>query len=228
MQVEVRHSPSFAVARVHLAPGEQLQAESGAMAMTSLGMQIQSTMKGGVMGALRRGVLGGESLFVTTFTAHPQAAGWVDIAANLPGDIVMFDVAPERGLVLTRGSWLGNGPGVQLDTKWGGSRMFFGGEGGFVIHCTGQGQVVGACYGALDRHDLDTGQGFTVDSGHLVAYTDQVQVTTRTATAGMMQTLKSGEGLVMDLIGPGIVWTQSRSPNALVRWLSSVLPGNRG
>ena len=228
MRVELRHQPSFAVARVQLDPGEAVRAESGAMAMHSLGISVEAQMRGGVMGALKRGVLGGESLFMTTYTAHPQAAGWVDVAANLPGDIWATSVAPGSELFITRGSWLASAAGVELDTKWGGSQQLFGGEGGFVLHATGQGPVIVAAYGAMDVHELQQGQGFTVDSGHLVAYDPTVTLTTRKAASGIMQTLKSGEGLVMDFMGPGRVVTQSRSPNALVSWLSSVLPGNRG
>jgi uncharacterized protein (TIGR00266 family) len=227
MRVETRHQPSFAIARVFLDPGEQLRAESGAMAMHSLGVSIEAAMRGGLAGALKRGVLGGESLFVTTFTAHPQAAGWVDVAANLPGDIWVTDVTPGRDLVITRGSWLANAAGVELDTKWGGFQTFAGGEGAFVLHASGQGSVILGAYGALDLHDLQEGQGFTCDSGHLVAYDVGVQVRTRKATSGVMQMLKSGEGLVMDFSGPGRVVTQSRNPNGLVTWLQSVLPGTR-
>jgi uncharacterized protein (AIM24 family) len=36
-----------------------------------------------------------------------------------------------------------------------------------------------------------------------------------------MNTLKSGEGLVFDFVGPGTVWTQSRNPKELLSWLSS-------
>jgi hypothetical protein len=43
----------------------------------------------------------------------------------------------------------------------------------------------------------------------------------------MMQTLKSGEGLIMDFTGPGQVWTQTRSPGALIQWLTTVLPFSR-
>jgi uncharacterized protein (TIGR00266 family) len=197
------------------------------MAMHSLGLTLAAQMQGGLRGALKRSVLGGESLFITTFTAHSQAAGWVDVAARLPGDIVTFDVSPGRGLVLTRGSWLASADGVALDTKWGGASSLFGGEGGFVIHCTGTGTVIGACYGALDRHDLGEGQGFTVDSGHLVAYEEQVRIQARRATAGLIQTAKTGEGLVIDVTGPGTVWTQSRNPHELVGWLTRELPFQR-
>jgi uncharacterized protein (TIGR00266 family) len=228
MRVELRHQPSFSVARVQLDPGEQVRAESGAMAMHSLGVNVEAQMRGGVMGALKRGVLGGESLFVTTYTAHPQAAGWVDFAANLPGDIWTTSVEPGRDLFVTRGSWLASAAGVELDTKWGGSQQLFGGEGGFVLHATGQGPVIIAAYGAMDVHELQEGQGFTVDSGHLVAYDPSVTLKTRKAASGLMQTMKSGEGLVMDFMGPGRVVTQSRSPNSLVSWLQSVIPGSRG
>lgn len=150
MQIETRHQPSFAVARVHLAPGEQVRAESGAMAMHSFGVTIEAQMRGGVVGALKRGVLGGESLFVSTFTGHETANTWVDFAANLPGDIWVTDIQPGRNLVITRGCWLANAAGVELDTKFGGLTMFGGGEGAFVLHASGQGEVVLAAYGA--RH----------------------------------------------------------------------------
>lgn len=227
MRVETRHQPSFAIARIHLDPGEQMRAESGAMAMHSLGISLQSQMRGGVMGALKRGVLGGESLFLTTFTAHPQAAGWVDVAANLPGDIWVTEVAPGRDLVITRGSWLANSGGVEIDTKFGGFSTWAGGEGAFVVHATGQGQVVVAAYGAFDVHDLQEGQGFTCDSGHLVAYDAGIQVQVRKATTGIVQMLKSGEGLVMDFHGPGRVVTQSRNPNGLINWIQTMIPGSR-
>ena len=40
------------------------------------------------MKGLKRSMLGGESLFMTTFTA-PAAGGWVDVAAHLPGDVIV-------------------------------------------------------------------------------------------------------------------------------------------
>ncbi len=228
MQIEVRHQPSFAVARVHLSPNEQVRAESGAMAMHSFGVTLDAEMRGGLMGALKRGVAGGESLFVTTYTGHESAATWVDFAANLPGDIWFTDLTPEMPLVVTRGSWIANGAGVEIDTKWGGMKMFGGGEGAFVLHATGQGPIILAAYGALDTHNLEQGQGFTVDSGHLVAYDASIQVQVRKATSGIAQMMKSGEGLVLDFQGPGRVVTQSRNPNGLISWIQSVIPGSRG
>ena len=227
MQVEVRHSPAFAVARLHLAPQETVKAESGAMALMSFGVTVEAQMQGGFMKSLKRSALGGESMFVTTFNGHSTAQTWVDVAANLPGDLAVIDVVPGRALVLTKGSWLASDSNITIETKWGGSSMLFGGEGGFIVRMEGQGQVVAASYGALDLIDLPAGQGFTIDTGHLVAYDDGMSVAVRKVARGWIQSAKSGEALVMDIQGPGRVWTQSRNQGALVSWLTEVLPFTR-
>src|SRR3712207_98965 len=153
MHVEVRHSPSFAVGRVTLEPNEQLKAESGAMMAMSAGMGLAASTQGGVMKGLKRSVLGGESLFVSTFTA-PPTGGWIDIAHFLTGDIIVAGVLPEQPMNVTKGCWLASSFGVELDTKWGGFKNMFGGAGGFLIHAHGQGTIMLACYGALDTINL--------------------------------------------------------------------------
>lgn len=122
MQVNVRQRPSFAVARLMLAPGEPAQVESGAMVATSYGVHVQSQAQGGIMKSLGRAALGGESFFVSTYTA-PQNGGWV-----------------------------------------------------------------------------------------------------RKVSAGMIQSLKSGEGFVFDFVGSGQVMTQTRNPGALSLWVRAQMP----
>jgi uncharacterized protein (TIGR00266 family) len=227
VQVQVRHQPSFAVARCLLAPGEPVRVESGAMLATSWGVQLEASMQGGMFGGLKRAALGGESLFVTTYTA-PQGGGWVDVAANLPGDVVTVSVTPERPFFITRGCWIANSHGVEIQTRWGGAQNLFGGEGGFVIQATGQGDVVLGAYGAVDTLDLAPGEAVTVDSGHVVAYDAGVQTRLRRAVEGRsIQSLTSGEGFVFDFAGPGRVMIQARNPRALVEWLTNELPFSR-
>jgi uncharacterized protein (TIGR00266 family) len=219
MEITVRHSPSFAVARCDLAPGERVRAESGAMMATSPGVTVEAKMQGGLMKSLKRGVLGGESLFVTTFTG-PQGGGWVDVAANLPGDIIQREVIPERALFIQRGSYLASESEVEIDTKWGGFKNLFGGEGGFMIRASGTGTVLVSCYGALDRVQLGSGEGLVVDSGHMVAYDETVTAVLRRVSS-TMTSLKSGEGFVFEFTGPGEVWTQSRNPSWLLDWIAT-------
>lgn len=226
MEVTIRHNPSFAIARCGLAGGEQLRAESGAMAAHSSGMALEAKMEGGFMKALKRSALGGESFFMTTYTA-PPSGGWIDVAANLPGDIVVAGVVPEQPMVVTRGSWLCSSIGVELDSKWAGFRNIAGGEGMGRIHAAGQGTIVLAAYGAIDTVTLAPGETMTVDSGHAVAWSPSTQMSLRKATGGLVQTMKTGEGFVLDFVGPGWVMTQSRNPSALISWLTTALPFSR-
>ena len=227
MEVEVRHSPSFAVARLVLDPDEQVRGESGVMMATSAGVSVEASTQGGVMKGLKRSFLGGESLFITTFTA-PSSGGWVDVAHHLAGDIIPAGVTPDQPMSITKGCWLASSPGIELDTKWGGFKNLFGGEGGFLIHATGHGTVLLACYGALDTISLGEGESVTVDSGHVVAFGPTVRSQVRKVTGGVVQMLKSGEGLVFDFSGPGWVMTQSRNPSALEAWIRQIAPGQTG
>ena len=226
MEIVVRQNPSFSVARVQLSPGERVQAESGAMMAMSAGVVLEARAEGGVLKSLKRAALGGESLFISTYTA-PSGGGFVDLAARLPGDMTVQLATNEMPIFISRGCWLGNEPTVRLDTKWGGFKNLFGSEGGFILRTEGQGQVVIACYGALEEWNLASGETITVDSGHMVAYEASVQMAIRKATGGIVQMFKSGEGLVLDFQGPGRVWTQTRNPQELVGWLASVLPSGQ-
>jgi uncharacterized protein (TIGR00266 family) len=228
VQVQIRHQPSFAVARCTLAPGEPLRVESGAMLATSWGVQIEAAVQGGLLKGLKRAALGGESLFVTTYTA-PQGGGWVDVAPNLPGEVVTVAITPDRPFFITRGSWIANSHGVEIETRFAGAQNLFGGEGGFVIQASGQGDVVLGAYGAVDTLELAPGEAVTVDSGHVVAYDASVQSRLRRAVEGRsLQSMKSGEGFVFDFAGPGRVMIQARNPRALISWLTAELPFSRG
>jgi uncharacterized protein (TIGR00266 family) len=223
MQVGIRQQPSFAVARLMLAPGEPCQVESGAMMATSYGVQVQSQAQGGIMKGLGRAFLSGESFFISTFTA-PQNGGWVDVAANLPGDIQVITLDGRTGWAVTRGCWLASSHGVQTETKWGGMKNLMGGEGGFLTHATGQGQLLVSCYGAVETITLQQGEMVTIDTGHVVAYADTVQYQIRKVAQGIIQSMKSGEGLVFDFVGAGQIMTQTRNPSALVGWIVSHVP----
>jgi uncharacterized protein (TIGR00266 family) len=227
MDVSIRHSPSFAAARVTLDPREEIRAESGAMMATSAGVGITSSTQGGVMKGLKRSFLGGESLFVTTFTA-PANGGWVDVAHHLPGDVITTSVTPDRPLSITRGCWLASASTVELDAKWGGFKNLFGGEGGFLVRAAGSGTVLLACYGAIDTIQLDAGETVTIDTGHVVAFDPSVNSQLRKVATGVIQTLKSGEGFVFDFTGPGWIMTQTRNPSALQAWIKSIMPGETG
>jgi uncharacterized protein (TIGR00266 family) len=222
MEIATRHTPAYGVARLTLIGGEQVRVESGAMMAMSAGVTLSSKAEGGIMKSLKRAALGGESFFVSTYTA-PDEGGFVDVAARLPGDVTSYTIDPARSLFISKGSWMANEQTVAINTQWGGFKNMFGSEGGFVLRAEGNGQVVFACYGALEVWNLQAGQRITVDTGHMVAYEESVQMAIRKASGGLVQTFKSGEGLVFDFSGPGRVWTQTRNPNELLGWIGATL-----
>ena len=222
MQIQTRQGPAYGVARITLGPNEPVRVESGAMMAMSPNVNLQAKAEGGVLKSLKRAALGGESFFVSTYTA-PAEGGFVDVAARLPGDIITFEVTPATPLFIQKGSWLANDTNVTIDTQWGGFKNMFGSEGAFIIRAEGQGPVVFACYGALETWDLGPGQSITVDTGHMVAYEGTVGMSLRKASGGIIQSFKSGEGIVFDFTGPGKVWTQTRNPNELAGWIQSMI-----
>ncbi|HEX4980193.1 MAG TPA: TIGR00266 family protein [Ilumatobacteraceae bacterium] len=222
MEIATRHTPAYGVARLTLSGNEEVRVESGAMMAMSTGVTLASKAEGGVMKSLKRAALGGESFFVSTYTA-PGEGGFVDVAARLPGDITTYVVSPGQSLFISKGSWMANEQTVAINTQWGGFKNMFGSEGGFIIRADGAGQVVFACYGALEVWNLQPGQHITIDTGHMVAYEEAVQMSIRKASGGLVQTFKSGEGLVFDFSGPGRVWTQTRNPNELLGWIGATL-----
>jgi uncharacterized protein (AIM24 family) len=83
--------------------------------------------------------------------------------------------------------------------------------------------MVLSAYGAIHEIVLERGQSYTVDTGHLVAFTEGIDFNVR-KVGGLKSTLFSGEGLVVDLTGPGRVLMQSRSTDQFLAWLIPQLP----
>lgn len=220
MQTEVLYGPAYAAAKLTLDQGETVRAEAGAMLAMSGGITLETSTQGGILKGLKRSVLGGESFFMNTFTAQNQGAElWV--APSLPGDVVAW---PHNGtLYVQSGSYVASSSGIDIDSNWGGAKTFFSREGLFILKVTGQGQLVLSSYGAIHAVDLQPGEVYTVDTGHMVAWTEGVNYAVR-KVGGWKSTFLSGEGLVCDLTGPGRIYIQTRSQDAFLDWLIPKLP----
>ena len=222
---EILHQPSFALAVVQLAAEQSIQAEAGAMVSMSGNVELQSQMKGGLMGALKRAV-GGESAFVSTFTAR-GGPGEVTFAPGSPGDIAAIELSNQLFYVQSS-SYLAGDASLQVDTRWGGAKSFFGGEGLFVLQVTGTGLLLLSSFGAIHRKRLAAGERYVVDTGHLVAWEGTTQYTLRKAAAGFFRSMVSGEGVVAEFSGPGEILIQTRNLAALAGLLRPFFPSQGG
>jgi uncharacterized protein (TIGR00266 family) len=222
---EVLHQPSFALAVVKLQAEQSIQAEAGAMVSMSANVELQSQMKGGVFGALKRAV-GGESAFVSTFTAR-GGPGEVTFAPGGPGDIAALEMGNQHFFVQSS-SYLAGDVSLTVDTRWGGAKSFFGGEGLFVLQVSGTGVLLVSSFGAIHRKRLAPGERYVVDTGHLVAWEGSTQYTLRKAASGFFRTLVSGEGVVAEFSGPGEILIQTRNLAAFAGLMKPFFPAQGG
>jgi uncharacterized protein (TIGR00266 family) len=214
MEIKINGNPDFGEAEVHLAPGESILAEAGAMSRMTDGVQLTTKLLGGFAQSMLRKFLTQETLVMGCYTA--QQAGHVALAPKHPGTVLEQTISGQ-GLILTGGSLLACTDGVQIKPRFGGIRQIFSGEGAFVMECTGSGTLVLASYGAVVEKEIN--QPFTVDTGHLVAWEPSLEYRIQGA-GGFKQTLLSGEGLTMQFTGTGRIWLQSRNLGGLTNWLT--------
>ncbi|HSS19324.1 MAG TPA: TIGR00266 family protein [Pyrinomonadaceae bacterium] len=222
---EVLHQPAFSLAVIQLQAEQSIQAEAGAMVSMSANIELQSQMKGGLFGAIKRAA-GGESAFVSTFTSR-GGPGEVTFAPGAPGDIAAIELNNQTFFVQSS-SYLAGDASLTVDTKWGGAKSFFGGEGLFVLMVQGRGLLLVSSFGAIHRKTLQVGERYVVDTGHLVAWEGTTQYTLRKAAAGFFRSMMSGEGIVAEFSGPGELLIQTRNLAALAGLLKPFFPTQGG
>ncbi|MGF1569429.1 MAG: TIGR00266 family protein [Nodosilinea sp.] len=221
MNIELLYQPTYAVGRIALAGGEQVRVEAASMLGMSTGTTLETKATGGFMKSLGRAFLGGESFFQNVYTA-PARGGEILVAPSLPGDLMQLTIS--QPMLVQSGAYVASEMGVELDSKWGGSKSFFGTGGGlFMLRASGYGQMVISAYGAIHEITLGAGEQYTLDTGHLVALPESMPFKTR-SIGGMKTFLFSGEGFVVDLTGPGKFLVQTRSQDQFLSWLIPKLP----
>jgi uncharacterized protein (TIGR00266 family) len=220
MRFEIRNRPDYASLHVELDAGESLVTEAGAMMGMNAAVQM-TTAAGGLMAAARR-ALGGESVFLNTYTGTGPAQR-LDLAPAAPGDIVHVQM-DGRPLLIQRGMYLASSPGVEVTAQWGGAKGFFSGAGLVLLRATGVGDLFLSTYGAVELLDVDG--AFVVDTMHVVAFDESLQWRIN-KVGGLKSLLLGGEGLVVDFDGKGRVWFQTRSPGALADFLNPFRPVKR-
>jgi uncharacterized protein (TIGR00266 family) len=221
VEIQVQYRPSYSLAIAQLSPNESIQVESGSMVGISAGVTLKTEAKGGILKSLARSVLGGESFFINTYTA-PAQGGEIMLAPALPGDLAVRQMQGET-LLVQSGSYVASSTGIEISTKWGGPKTFFAGEGAILLKVSGSGTLLLSSYGAIHELPLAAGQSYTIDTGHLVAFSQGMGFSVRTV-GGIKSSLFSGEGLVVDLSGPGTLLMQTRSESAFLGWLIPKLP----
>lgn len=224
MDIEILYRPSYSLGKITLEGGEEVRVEGGSMVSMSHGIDLETGATGGLWRSLSRSMFGGETFFQNTCRA-PSGGGTVWVSPALPGDLLALDLRRESMMVQS-GSYVASAMGIEVETKWSGAKTFFASEGLIMLRASGAGEMVVSSYGAIHEMELGSDEKYTVDTGHLVAFTEGIDFRVRTI-GGVKSTMFSGEGLVVDLAGPGRVLMQSRSTDQFLAWLIPQLPFKR-
>ena len=97
-------------------------------------------------------------------------------------------------------------------------RIYVNGEPGTVYYNS---------YGAIKEVAVQPGEELVVDTGHLVAFTNDVEYSIG-KVGGIGSLIAGGEGLVMKFKGNGKVWVQTRTLASLADKILPFLPSSKG
>ena len=203
---------------VTLEPGEYITGEAGALTYMTPNINVKTRMREqSLFGSLKTSIMGGQSLFVTDFSAEGKP-GKLGLVAAPIGDITKVDVGPGKGWIIQKSAYLASTHNIDLDVRWEGFSKGLFGQGLFMIKTSGEGDLFINTFGALDKHVLAAGEQLVVDNFHLVAFSDTCDYEVR-KFGNWRDTLLSGEGLVTYIEGPGEVYIQTKNLREFVNWL---------
>lgn len=215
------HGEEMQYVEIELDPQETAIAEAGAFMYMDDGIQMEtifgdgSAQQKGFMGKLLNAgkrLLTGESLFMTAFTHHGNHKAKVAFASPYPGKIIPLDLAQYQGkIICQKDAFLcaakGVAIGIEFQKKLG--TGLFGGEGFIMQKLEGDGMAFCHAGGHVMKRTLNPGEVLRVDTGCIVAYTQDVDYDIQ-FIGGVKNTLFGGEGMFFaTLKGPGEVWLQT-------------------
>jgi uncharacterized protein (TIGR00266 family) len=215
VKYEIRYKPAFATVFLTLNPGDRITAEADAMASMSSATTMDTKFSGGLIPGLLKAFLGGESLFVNTFSNSTQQPQQIVLTQSTIGDIEVVELKG-NSICFQPGAFIACTPGVNMGVQWAGLASWISGEGLFKLKLSGKGLVFFGAYGGLTKRQVN-GE-FVVDTGHLVAYEPSIQMNVK-MSGGLLGSVTSGEGLVNKLTGNGLIYLQSRSLDGLAKFV---------
>ncbi|MEN3060880.1 MAG: AIM24 family protein, partial [Candidatus Methanosuratincola petrocarbonis] len=132
MEYEIRYKPSYAMAVLKLKDGESVVGESGAMTYMTPNIEARTRTRSGILGSLGLKLLGGQSFWVTDYSAKGGPGEVAFVSAPL-GDIEHLTLDGKNGWIIRKESYVASSPAVDLDIKWEGFTRGLFGQGLFMI-----------------------------------------------------------------------------------------------
>jgi len=204
--------------------GDKVTAEAAAMVFMRGDIETVTRMrKGGFLKSLKAAALGGESFFVNDFIANSDNCK-LGLTGNTLGDIEVIHVTEE--FIVQSGAFVGSTGGLTLDTKWQGFTKGIFGSNLFMLKTVGTGDMFVNAWGGIIKKELNDGEKMILDNYQLVALSSRASYRV-TKHGGFKTTLFGGEALVIEIVGPGTVYLQTKNIMEFVRAIIPFLPKSR-
>jgi len=204
--------------------GDKVTAEAAAMVFMRGDIETVTRMrKGGFFKSLKAAALGGESFFVNDFIANQDNCS-LGLTGNTLGDIEVIHVDEE--FIVQSGAFVGSTGGLTLDTKWQGFTKGIFGSNLFMLKTVGTGDMFVNAWGGIIKKELNDGEKMILDNYQLVALSSRASYRV-TKHGGFKTTLFGGEALVIEIVGPGTVYLQTKNIMEFVRAIIPFLPKSR-
>jgi len=200
---------------------EKIVAEAAAMVFMRGNIITETRMrKGGFLKSLKAAAFGGESFFVNEFIAQEDNCK-LGLTGNMLGDIEVIDVNEEH--IVQSGSFVGSTTDLTLDTKWQGFTKGIFGSNLFMLKTVGTGKMFVNAWGGILKKELTAGEKMILDNYQLVALSTTADYRV-TKHGSLKTTLFGGDALVIEIVGPGTVYLQTKNIMEFARSLVPFLP----
>ena len=204
-----------------LSQGEKITAEAAAMVFMKGDILTETKMrKGGFLKSLKAAAFGGESFFVNEFVAQEDGCV-LGLTGNMLGDIEV--IAIEEEFIVQSGAFVGSSGNLTLDTKWQGFTKGIFGSNLFMLKTIGSGDMFVNAWGGIIKKELQSGEKMILDNYQLVALSATADYRV-TKHGNLKTTLFGGDALVIQIVGPGTVYLQTKNIMEFARALVPYLP----
>jgi uncharacterized protein (TIGR00266 family) len=216
---------------VSLKQGEKIYCESDAMVMMESTLDLRGRMTGGIGSAIMRRFANGESFFQQHIEAV-RGDGDCLLSPMLPGAIEVIDVGV-RQYLMNDGAFVAatSGTEMKVRTQSIGNALFAQSGGFFIMETSGSGQVVVSGFGSMFQLDVVQGKDVVIDNAHVVCWDNALKYEISVTTGGgggiggflgnMVNSVTSGEGIVLRFSGSGKVFVCSRNRDTFQKWTST-------
>lgn len=208
------------------------------MVMMEATLDLKGDMSVGLGSAIMRRFANGESFFRQQIEAT-RGDGDCLLSPMLPGALEIIEVG-ERQYLLSDGAFVAATSGTEMKVRMQNisSALFAQSGGFFVMETSGKGQVVVSGFGSMFQLEVAPGREVIIDNSHVVCWDStlhyEISVTTGSAGGGLggmignfVNSMKSGEGIVLRFSGSGKVFVCSRNRDSFVDWIRKETSGGR-